>query len=102
MSRNPYQLGLVIVGGVLLLLGFMLVIVVVELTDYAPYDEVQVATLRGSILLLVGIATTMITGSAVIGGAAWALRHSSGQAGSSDGPHGADADSLASEMARDT
>lgn len=76
MNRNPYQVGLVVVGSLSLLTAAVLHAGLSNTSEYQPYDFTGVIGLTSWIAVLLGGAMLSFVGALVIAGVSWSARHS--------------------------
>jgi hypothetical protein len=74
MTSNPYQVGLLVVGGFSAVVAFMLWVVHGQVTDYTTWDAELAGALTYWTSLLVQVFVVCTVGAAVIAGVAWSLR----------------------------
>lgn len=74
MTSNPYQVGLLVVGGFSAVVAFMLWVVHGQVTDYTTWDAELTGALTYWSELLIQVFVICTVGAAVIAGVAWRQR----------------------------
>jgi hypothetical protein len=75
-KANPYSIALVVVGLILLLYGYGLFVLLVNTSEYQPYDTTYVIGLTATVAALVTAAFVSFVGATVIAAIGRVVRHS--------------------------